>query len=35
MLLVSTAEHCLNDLLYRHRTGALPMTITAIASNHT
>lgn len=35
MILVSKAEHCLNDLLYRHRTGALPMTITAIASNHT
>ncbi|MCC8999147.1 MAG: formyltetrahydrofolate deformylase [Candidatus Contendobacter sp.] len=34
MLLVSTAEHCLNDLLYRHRTGALPMDITAIVSNH-
>ena len=35
MILVSKAEHCLNDLLYRHRTGALLMTITAIASNHT
>ncbi len=35
MILVSKAEHCLNDLLYRHRTGALPMMITAIASNHT
>ncbi|CDH45529.1 formyltetrahydrofolate deformylase [Candidatus Contendibacter odensensis] len=34
MLLVSTAEHCLNDLLYRHRTGALLMDITAIVSNH-
>ena len=34
MLLVSKAEHCLNDLLYRHRTGALPMDITAIVSNH-
>ncbi len=34
MILVSTAEHCLNDLLYRHRTGALPMEITAIVSNH-
>ena len=34
MILVSTAEHCLNDLLYRHRTGALAMDITAIASNH-
>ncbi|MER2601820.1 MAG: formyltetrahydrofolate deformylase [Candidatus Competibacter phosphatis] len=34
MVLVSKAEHCLNDLLYRHRTGALPMAITAIVSNH-
>ena len=34
MILVSTAEHCLNDLLYRHRTGALPMDIVAIVSNH-
>ncbi|HAS51022.1 MAG TPA: formyltetrahydrofolate deformylase [Gammaproteobacteria bacterium] len=34
MILVSKADHCLNDLLYRHRTGALPMDITAIVSNH-
>jgi formyltetrahydrofolate deformylase len=34
MILASRAEHCLNDLLYRHRTGALPMDITAIVSNH-
>lgn len=34
MILVSKAEHCLNDLLYRHRTGALPMQIAAIVSNH-
>ena len=34
MVLVSKAEHCLNDLLYRHRTGALPMAVTAIVSNH-
>ncbi len=34
LILVSKAEHCLNDLLYRHRTGALPMDITAIVSNH-
>mgnify|MGYP001185102490 FL=1 len=34
MVLVSTADHCLNDLLYRHRTGALPMDIAAIVSNH-
>lgn len=34
MILASKAEHCLNDLLYRHRTGALPMDIAAIVSNH-
>jgi formyltetrahydrofolate deformylase len=34
MILVSTADHCLNDLLYRHRTGALSMDIVAIVSNH-
>ena len=34
MILVSKAEHCLNDLLYRHRTGALAMDITALVSNH-
>ncbi len=34
MILVSKAEHCLNDLLYRHRTGALAMEITGIVSNH-
>ncbi len=34
MILVSKAEHCLNDLLYRYRIGTLPMTITAIISNH-
>jgi len=34
LILVSRAEHCLNDLLYRHRTGALPMDIAAVVSNH-
>jgi formyltetrahydrofolate deformylase len=34
MILVSKADHCLNDLLYRHRTGTLDMTVTAIVSNH-
>jgi len=33
-LLVSKQDHCLNDLLYRARIGALPMTVAAIASNH-
>ena len=34
LILVSKADHCLNDLLYRHRTGDLPVHITAIVSNH-
>ena len=34
MLLVSKFGHCLNDLLYRHRVGALPIEIPAIVSNH-
>ena len=34
LLMVSRHEHCLNDLLYRYRTGALPMQIPAIVSNH-
>jgi formyltetrahydrofolate deformylase len=34
MLLVSKHGHCLNDLLYRHRVGALPIEIPAIVSNH-
>lgn len=35
LILVSKHDHCLNDLLYRHRTGALPIHIQAIVSNHT
>ena len=35
MILVSNLDHCLEDLLYRHRTGELKMDITAIVSNHT
>lgn len=35
VILVSKHDHCLNDLLYRHRTGALPIHIPAIVSNHT
>jgi len=31
---VSKFGHCLNDLLYRHRVGALPVDIPAIVSNH-
>jgi formyltetrahydrofolate deformylase len=34
MILVSRLDHCLEDLLYRHRTGELLMDITAIVSNH-
>ena len=34
MILVSTLDHCLEDLLYRHRTGELKMDLTAIVSNH-
>ncbi|MFO1152289.1 MAG: formyltetrahydrofolate deformylase [Rhodospirillales bacterium] len=34
MILVSRADHCLNDLLYRYRTGDLLVEIPAIVSNH-
>ncbi|MFE4079165.1 formyltetrahydrofolate deformylase [Paenarthrobacter sp. YIM B13468] len=34
-LLVSKAEHCLNDLLFRWRTGQLKVDFPFIASNHT
>jgi formyltetrahydrofolate deformylase len=34
LILVSKFDHCLNDLLYRQRIGALPMTPVAVASNH-
>ena len=34
LLLVSKFDHCLADLLYRWRIGELPMTPTAIVSNH-
>ena len=33
-ILVSKFGHCLNDLLYRYRIGALPIEIPAIISNH-
>jgi formyltetrahydrofolate deformylase len=35
LLMVSKFDHCLDDLLYRRRTGELAMDITAIVSNHT
>ena len=34
MIMVSKFGHCLNDLLYRHRVGALSVDIRAIVSNH-
>jgi len=34
LIMVSKFDHCLNDLLYRHRTGELKMEITAVISNH-
>ena len=34
LILVSKFDHCLNDLLYRYRTGALPIDIPAVISNH-
>jgi len=33
-ILVSKYDHCLNDLLYRHRTGQLAIEIPLIISNH-
>ena len=32
--MVSKQDHCLNDLLYRYKVGALPMDPVAIVSNH-
>lgn len=34
LLLVSRFDHCLGDLLYRHRIGELDMDIVGIVSNH-
>jgi formyltetrahydrofolate deformylase len=34
LVLVSKLDHCLNDLLYRHKVGALRMEPVAIVSNH-
>ncbi|GHD15104.1 formyltetrahydrofolate deformylase [Tianweitania populi] len=34
MLMVSRFGHCLNDLLYRWRIGALPIDIVGVVSNH-
>ncbi len=35
LLMVSNFGHCLNDLLYRWRIGALPIDIVGVVSNHT
>ena len=34
LIMVSQHDHCLNDLLYRHRSNQLPIDITAVISNH-
>ena len=34
LIMVSKFGHCLNDLLYRERTGELPVEIVAVVSNH-
>lgn len=35
VLMVSKIGHCLNDLLFRHKSGLLPIEIKAVISNHT
>jgi formyltetrahydrofolate deformylase len=34
LVLVSKEGHCLNDLLFRWRTGALPIDVVGVVSNH-
>jgi len=34
LIMVSKFDHCLDDLLYRHRTGELKIQVTAVVSNH-
>jgi formyltetrahydrofolate deformylase len=34
LIMVSKFDHCLNDLLYRTSTGALPIDVPAVVSNH-
>ncbi len=34
LIMVSNFDHCLEDLLYRHRMGELKMDVTAVVSNH-
>ncbi len=35
LIMVSKIGHCLNDLLFRYKSGLLPVEIVAIVSNHT
>jgi formyltetrahydrofolate deformylase len=34
LILVSQLGHCLNDLLFRHRAGSLPIDVVGVVSNH-
>lgn len=34
LIMVSKFDHCLNDLLYKWRSGILPIEVTAVVSNH-
>lgn len=34
LIMVSQYDHCLDDLLYRHKKGELNMDVTAVVSNH-
>jgi formyltetrahydrofolate deformylase len=34
LIMVSKSAHCLNDLLFQHRSGTLPIAIPVIVSNH-
>ena len=34
LIMVSKFDHCLGDLLYRHRLGELPMDVVGVVSNH-
>ncbi|GAB3237599.1 formyltetrahydrofolate deformylase [Kineococcus gypseus] len=35
LVMCSKQGHCLNDLLFRHRSGDLPVDVAAVVSNHT
>jgi formyltetrahydrofolate deformylase len=35
LVMVSRQLHCLNDLLFRHSTGSLPVDLVGVVSNHT